>query len=272
MANEEYYTYGGLFAFVGGLVGIMFSGISIFPFSFWDIFKFLLEGVYGNLWNTIGLVVSVGVIILSVPMMAGKWLRGVTVGILVLGVLEIIFGYTSWYWMTSLGGIIAVIGALFGIYVWRVIGIKPKVVPKKVVEKPPKVAKRPRTSMPVAEIEGIGRVYATRLKKENVGTVSKLSRSSITKVASAAKIKESKAKIWKQMANILLIEEVDEEAAELIVVGGEVTSQKDLAGRKADELYSRMQDAVKTGKVKIPKGYRFTKKDVENWIKHAKIK
>ena len=272
MASEEYNTSGGMFALVGGLVGILFSGITLFPPSFWDVLKFSLEGVYGSSWNILGLVVSVGVLILSFPMMTGKWLQGVTVGILVLGVLEIIFGYTSWYWMTSVGGIIAVIGALFGIYIWRVIGIKPKVVPKKVVEKPPKVVKRPRTSMPVAEIEGIGRVYASRLKKENVGTVSKLSRASITKVASAAKIKEAKAKIWKRMANILLIEEVDEEAAELIVVGGNVASPKDLASRKADELYSQIQEAVKTGKVQIPKGYKFTKKDVENWIKHAKVK
>jgi hypothetical protein len=272
MASEEYHSAGGMFAFTGGLVGIIFSGITLFPPSFWDVLKFLLEGVYGSSWNIIGMVVSLGVLILSLPMMAGKWLRGVTLGILVLGVLEIIFGITSWYWMTSLGGVMAVIGALFGIYIWRVIGIKPKVVPKKVVEKPPKVVKRPRTSMPVAEIEGIGRVYATRLKKENVGTVSKLSRASITKVASTAKVKEAKAKIWKQMANILLIEEIDEEAAELLVVGAGVTSPKDLASRKADELYSQMQNALKAGKVEIPKGYKFTKTDVGQWIKHAKVK
>ena len=71
---------------------------------------------------------------------------------------------------------------------------------------------------------------------------------------------------------ILLLESLDEEAAELLVLGAGVKSPEDLARRNADNLYDQITSALKMGKVEIPKSYHFTKKDVEKWINAAKKK
>lgn len=166
---------------------------------------------------------------------------------------------------------------------------KAKPAKKRVVEKPPKEivvekppakakpvvaapAKLPRATMAVAQVEGIGPVYGSRLDREGIKTISDLAKASPDKVASIAQVTPQKAQKWVQMADILTLESVDQNAAEILVTGAGVTSKKDLANRNADRLYEQMQSALRMGKVPVPKGWSFTKSDVEKWINAAKTK
>ncbi|MEM2958966.1 MAG: DUF4332 domain-containing protein, partial [Candidatus Jordarchaeaceae archaeon] len=103
----------------------------------------------------------------------------------------------------------------------------------------------------MSQVEGIGPVYASRLENAEIKTLSQLANSSVDKVASAAKVNKKEAEKWIRIANLLLLDILDEEAAEIMVVGAGVTSLKDLAERKPDELYEQMQAALKMGKVAI---------------------
>ena len=152
---------------------------------------------------------------------------------------------------------------------------------KKVAAKPPKKAKpvpvvapakMPRAKMEVARVEGVGPVYGSRLDKEGISTIADLAKVTADKVASIAQVSSQKAQKWIQMADILCLEEVDQNAAELLVTGAGVTSRKDLANKNADRLYEQMQSALRMGKVPVPKGWSFTKSDVEKWINAAKGK
>lgn len=309
MAGERSSSVGGLIAFFAGYIGIYFSGTLVFP-NLTPIINSLLSsitlyyaGLYagfayilfnmgllqlymtsltsasGGFWNILGLLSGAGVLLLSYPLAAGKGVKSVIIGLIGLGALEIISGFPSLYSMTVVGGGLAVISAIFGIILWRAIKIeKPKAKAAK-VEKPREKAvaeavpkEVPRAKLPISQIEGIGPVYASRLEKAKIKSLSQLAKSSVDKISSVAKVNKNKATQWIRMANLLILDIIDEEAAELMVIGAGVTSLKDLAKRNADELYEEMQSALKMGKVDIPKGYRFTKKDVESWINAAQKK
>lgn len=296
MAGERSSVTGGLLAFFAGYIGVYFSGIILFPSTFWDLLQFSLAGVYGSFWNFLGFAAGAGVLLLSYPLAAGKWIRGVTLGLLALGALETISGFYSWYSMTVVGGVLALAGSVFGGLVWRAAGAEKPPAEVEAVEKPkvkakaekPLAAKKPtakaravvkeippgvpRSEVLVSQIEGIGPVYGSRLEKAKVSTLSDLAKASVSKVASAARINKKRAEQWIRMAKILLLESLDEEAAELLVLGAGVKSPEDLARRNADNLYDQITSALKMGKVEIPKSYRFTKKDVEKWINAAKKK
>ena len=113
MAGERSSVTGGLLAFFAGYIGVYFSGIILFPSTFWDLLQFSLAGVYGSFWNFLGFAAGAGVLLLSYPLAAGKWIRGVTLGLLALGALETISGFYSWYSMTVVGGGLALAGSIF---------------------------------------------------------------------------------------------------------------------------------------------------------------
>nr|MDO8082968.1 DUF4332 domain-containing protein [Candidatus Freyarchaeota archaeon] len=248
--------------------------------------------LYGGFWTILGLVSGAGVLLLAYPLAAGKGARVVIVGLIGLGAVEIISGFYGKQNMIVIGGVLAIIAAVFGVLVWRAVRTeKPtaRVEAKKVAKVPEKAkrvkpptkakavavaapAKVPRAKMDAARIEGVGPVYGSRLDKERIRTIADLAKASVDKVASVAQVNPQKAQKWIQMADILCLEEVDQNAAELLVMGVGVTSKKDLANRNSDRLYEQMQSALRMGKVPVPKGWSFTKSDVEKWINAAKGK
>ncbi len=316
MAGERLSVAGGALAFLAGFTGVSFSGSLIFPnltpitnilqlpvsdlwgsygttllnIVFLQLLLILLNSSYGGFWHVLGLLSGAGVLLLSYPLTAGKWVRGVIIGLIGLGALEIFSGFSGSAGIVAVSGGLAVIGGLLGVGVWRAIryekpevgAAKAEVPAKKVVaEKPEKRVKRaakvvpkgvPRAQLEISRIEGIGPVYASRLERAEIKTLSQLANSSIDKVASTAKVNKKEAEKWIRIANLLLLNEIDEEAAEIMVIGAGVTSLKDLAERKPDQLYEEMQAALKMGKVAVPKGYSFTKQDVEKWVNAAKGK
>ncbi|MGQ9723211.1 MAG: DUF4332 domain-containing protein [Candidatus Jordarchaeum sp.] len=253
-----------------------------------QLYATILPSMQGGFWIILGLVSGAGVLTLSYPLAAAKWVKGVVIGIIILGAIEIISGIFANYIVASLGGGLAIIGSIFGIATWRMLKVEKPAVEAE-VEKPtreeaakkPRAAKAvaakapkpvPRAKLGLAQVEGIGPVHATRLQNAKIETLSQLANSSPDEVSTAARVNKKKAEMWINMAKLLLLDEIEEEEAELMVVGARVTSLEDLAKRKPDELYEEMQSAMKMGKVAVPKGYSFTKKDVENWISAAKRK
>jgi NADPH:quinone reductase-like Zn-dependent oxidoreductase len=67
----------------------------------------------------------------------------------------------------------------------------------------------------------------------------------------------------------LVISGFKEQVVELLVEGSKITSVKQLSNAIPEELYNACQNAVKSGKVKVPRGFKFTMDDVKAWINHA---
>ncbi len=90
------------------------------------------------------------------------------------------------------------------------------------------------------------------------------------------KISSKKANEFISMAKLMVksniagVEGVDEQVAELLVVAGKIDSKEKLAQTSPEELTSILSDAIKTGKVKVPKSFRLTVDDSKRWIDSAK--
>jgi len=128
---------------------------------------------------------------------------------------------------------------------------------------------------PVEAVEGIGPELAEKLREIGVGTVTDLALSS---VADLKKINIPEKRAWKLigMAKLMVkselsgIDGVDEQAAELLTVAGEIDSKEKLAESDPGELFKRLRAAVEKGSVKVPKEYEFTIDDVKEWVESAK--
>jgi hypothetical protein len=70
--------------------------------------------------------------------------------------------------------------------------------------------------------------------------------------------------------NIAGIEGVDEQVAELLVVGAKIDSKEKLAQTSPQELVNLLDQAIKSGAVKVPKSYRLTVEDSTRWVESAK--
>ncbi|MEM3586802.1 MAG: DUF4332 domain-containing protein [Candidatus Jordarchaeaceae archaeon] len=258
--------------------------------------------LYGGFWTILAFVSSTGVLLLSYLFVSGKEAKIAIMSLIGLGAVETISGLFGKQNMVIMGGILAIIATVFGITAWSSLTAekpaakvevkkvekapkkkakKAKTTSKRVAVKPPvtaepvkvvSVPKIQRANMEVARIEGVGPVYGSRLDKEGIKTIADLAKASVDRVASIAQVSPQKAQKWIQMADILCLDEVDQNAAELLVMGAGVTSRRDLANKNADILYEQMQSALRMGKVPLPKGWSFTKSDVEKWINAAKGK
>jgi hypothetical protein len=125
---------------------------------------------------------------------------------------------------------------------------------------------------PVREIESIGDKLENALAKINITTIGELSLAKAPVIASAIRISESRAQGIIDMAALmsqLVISGFKEQVVELLVEGSKITSVKQLSNAIPEELYNACQNAVKSGKVKVPRGFKFTMDDVKAWINHA---
>jgi ribosomal protein S13 len=142
--------------------------------------------------------------------------------------------------------------------------------------RPIPLAVKPVTSTrPVESIEGIGSVLGDRLRDIGINTVSDLALASPQDL-SQVKISSKKASEFISMAKLMVksyiagVEGVDEQVAELLVVGAKIDSKEKLAEMSPQELTSKISEAIKTGTVKVPKSFRLTGEDTQKWVESAK--
>jgi len=142
--------------------------------------------------------------------------------------------------------------------------------------KPIPLAMKPAASKkPVEVIEGIGSVIGSRLRAIGIDTISDLAIASpdvIVKLGVSSKKASEFISMAKLMvkSNIAGVEGVDEQVAELLVVAGKIDSKEKLAQANPEELAIILSEAIKSGKVKVPKTLRLTVEDSTRWIESAK--
>ncbi len=128
---------------------------------------------------------------------------------------------------------------------------------------------------PVESVEGIGPILGERLRNAGIGTISDLAQASPQDLTQL-NIPRKKADEFISMAKMMVkgdiagVEGVDEQTAELLVLAGKVDSKEKLADANPDELYQTLDEAIKAGKVKVPKNYSLTTENVRTWTASAK--
>ncbi len=125
---------------------------------------------------------------------------------------------------------------------------------------------------PVKEIESIGDKLEKALAKIGITTIGELSLANASDISRAIRISESRAQGMIEMAALmsqLVISGFKEQVVELLVKGSGIVSIKQLSAAIPEELFSKCQNAVKSGKVKVPRGFKFTLDDVKAWVSHA---
>ncbi|MCW4025636.1 MAG: DUF4332 domain-containing protein [Candidatus Bathyarchaeota archaeon] len=128
---------------------------------------------------------------------------------------------------------------------------------------------------PVEIIEGIGTVIGERLRAIGIETISDLALASAEQLAKA-NVTQTKAAEFISMAKLMVksdiagVEGVDEQVAELLVAS-KIDSKEKLAQYSPEELTKIMDNAIKSGKVKVPKNYQLSIENTKRWIDSAKI-
>jgi predicted flap endonuclease-1-like 5' DNA nuclease len=121
------------------------------------------------------------------------------------------------------------------------------------------------------DVEGIGKVYADKLKKAGVSTTDALLKKGANpagrkQIAEKAGVSEHQILEWVNRADLFRIKGVAEEYSDLLEAAG-VDTVVELAQRKGENLYQKMaQVNNQTKKVrKLP-----SQSQIENWISQAK--
>jgi sRNA-binding regulator protein Hfq len=136
---------------------------------------------------------------------------------------------------------------------------------------------KPKASIPVESIEGIGTKIGNILRSRNINTVRDLASADVKDLISVG-ISEKMAREFIGMARLMLesefagIEGIDEQAAELLIRAGKVDSKEKLASSDPQELFNVINNGIKEGLVKVPRDYTLTLDDVKRWIESARRK
>ena len=130
---------------------------------------------------------------------------------------------------------------------------------------------RRRLNYPVEAIEGIGSVYAQKLKELGIKTVDDLLRagakkSDRKKLAKSLGVSEKKVLEWVNRADLFRIPGVGEEYSDLLEQAG-VDTVVELAKRNPDNLY---EELVKVNEKKKLVRRLPTRKQVAAWVQAAK--
>jgi len=123
----------------------------------------------------------------------------------------------------------------------------------------------------LTEVEGIGAVYAAKLKDAGIATTGALLKVGATpggrkEIAEKAGISDKLVLEWINHVDLFRITGVGEEYADLLEEAG-VDTVPELAQRNAENLYAKLQqvNAEKNLVRRLP-----TQKDVVNWVAQAK--
>ncbi len=134
---------------------------------------------------------------------------------------------------------------------------------------------RPKASVPVESIEGIGTKIGNVLRSRNINTVRDLALADVKDLISVG-ISEKMAREFVGMARLMVesefagIEGIDAQAAELLVRAAKVDSKEKLAESDPQELFNAINKGIKEGLVKVPRDYTLTLDDVKRWIESAR--
>ncbi len=125
--------------------------------------------------------------------------------------------------------------------------------------------------MDIERIEGIGPKYAQELKKVGVETTNQLlelgaSKKGRQELAEKSGISEKLVLEWVNLADLMRVEGVGEEYADLLEEAG-VDSVKELRNRRADNLHEAM---LKTNDAKNLVRRPPSLNEVEKWVEQAK--
>jgi hypothetical protein len=126
--------------------------------------------------------------------------------------------------------------------------------------------------VPVKEIEGIGDKIQESLAKINVATVGELSLAKASLIAKTLRMSELRAQSLIDMAVLmsqLVISGFKEQVVELIVKGSGIRSIAQLADAQPEALFSACQKAVASGKVRVPRDFKYTADEAKAWIDTA---
>jgi len=128
---------------------------------------------------------------------------------------------------------------------------------------------------PVEAIEGIGPVIGEKLRNIGIYTVSDLAmapKEDLTKLSISSKKADEFISMAKLMvkSDIAGVEGVDEQIAELLVVGAKIDSKEKLSQADPETLAKTIADAIKAGTVKVPKTLHLTVDDSKRWVDSAK--
>ncbi len=122
----------------------------------------------------------------------------------------------------------------------------------------------------IEAIEGIGAVYAIKLREAGVRTVEKLLEVGATKkgrveLAAATGISEKLILTWANHADLFRIKGVSSQYSELLEAAG-VDTVVELGNRKAENLHAKMLEVNEKKKlVRRPPSLKM----VESWVKQA---
>ncbi|MBN2488308.1 MAG: DUF4332 domain-containing protein [Methanosarcinaceae archaeon] len=122
-------------------------------------------------------------------------------------------------------------------------------------------------------IEGIGPEKGTKLRDIGISTVSDLAASDTDSVAEL--VGRTSAEKFISMAKLIDSTSqlgslgIDKQAAELLVKAGEIDSIERLREADPEKLYDLCNQAIKTGKIEVPKDYTFEREDVKRWVELA---
>ena len=126
-------------------------------------------------------------------------------------------------------------------------------------------------SYPIADIEGIGPVYAGKLEAAGIKTTGALLKRAASpkgrkELSSESGLEESQILKWANMADLMRVKGVGEEYSELLEAAG-VDTVKELRNRRADNLHAKMVEVNAAKKlVRVLPGLS----NVERWVVHAK--
>ena len=126
-------------------------------------------------------------------------------------------------------------------------------------------------SYPIETVEGIAKVFGTKLRKAGVTKTNHLLDRGATRkgrkdLASETGIEEKLILKWTNCCDLMRVKGVGEEYSELLEAAG-VDTVKELRKRKPENLHAAMLEANgKRKMVRQPPGV----KQVEKWVAHAK--
>ena len=126
-------------------------------------------------------------------------------------------------------------------------------------------------SYPIIDIEGIGPVYADKLKAAGLTTTGALLEAAKDPkgrkaLAEKTGIEEKRILEWANRADLMRVKGVGEEYSDLLEAAG-VDTVKELKTRRADNLTAKMTEINAAKKLvrQLP-----SEKQVADWIEHAK--
>ena len=126
------------------------------------------------------------------------------------------------------------------------------------------------TELPIETIEGIGDKYGAMLRKKGIDSVDDLINADPVRIAEITDVATSVAKRWIAMSRFAWLDGVSEEDAEAIVFGTGIKTVKALSRADPAKMLEKIKEAVDSGDVRIPAGYKFTIEMAEKWVESAR--